>query len=189
MSQTVREIAQDAYNHRRHITQQECWDLAAHVLASTEPLAEFVSKGQLQILLDACKLGAPDYVFGYSGLETLPEEAARVIADLRAQLQAAQEKLNTPEIHDFAQGVVSEAQHQRARWGSDHDAGKLPEDWFWLLGYLAGKCLAAYKAGDDEKAMHHMISTAAAIANWHSAILGQTNMRPGLAEEKTNEIG
>lgn len=165
------------------LIRRQCKLLAAYVLASTEPMGDE--------LLSAI-IYEPSYSVPYDLAMRMAsdiEKKAAEIADLRAQLQAAQEKLNTPEIHDFAQGVVSEAQHQRARWGSDHDAGKLPEDWFWLLGYLAGKCLAAYKAGDDEKAMHHMISTAAAIANWHSAILGQTNMRPGLAEEKTNEIG
>jgi hypothetical protein len=91
-------------------------------------------------------------------------------------------KLNTPELHDFAAGVVSEAQHQRHRWGVEHDGGgKAPQDWFWLIGYLAGKALAAHIAGNDDKALHHTISTAAALANWHSAISGaNTDMRPGI---------
>jgi len=49
--------------------------------------------------------------------------------------------LNAPEIIDFAVAVQLEAAHQRARWGSDHDAGKTDADWFWLIGYLAGKAL------------------------------------------------
>jgi hypothetical protein len=110
------------------------------------------------------------------------------LADARKENAELRAALNTPELHDFMTGVVSEAQHQRARWGSDHDAGKLPEDWFWLLGYLAGKCLAAFKSGDSDKALHHIISTSAALANWHAAILGQTNMRPGLAEEKITAL-
>jgi hypothetical protein len=47
--------------------------------------------------------------------------------------------LNTPEIHDFIKAVPLEAAHQRQRWGSDHDDGKTAADWFWLIGYLAGK--------------------------------------------------
>lgn len=86
-----------------------------------------------------------------------------------------------PEIDDFATAVASEAQHQRDRWGSAHDAGKAPQDWFWLLGYLAGKALAAALAGDKAKALHHTISSAAALANWHAALLGaDTRMRPGI---------
>ena len=98
-----------------------------------------------------------------------------------AVAEAATDKLlNTPELRDFTAGVMLEALHQRARWGSAHDAGKQPEDWFWLLGYLAGKALHAHKSGDAEKALHHTISSAAALANWHSSILGLTDMRPGI---------
>ena len=77
-------------------------------------------------------------------------------------------------------GVPLEAAHQRKRWGSKHDAGKTPSDWFWLVGYLAGKALHAHVTGDTKKALHHTISTAAALCNWHAAILGKTDMRPGI---------
>lgn len=99
---------------------------------------------------------------------------------LTAEVATLKAQLNTPELHDFSAGVVSEAQHQRARWGSDHDAGKEPHDWFWLLGYLAGKALKAATSGDIEKAKHHTISSAACLANWHASLSGQTNMRPGI---------
>jgi hypothetical protein len=119
------------------------------------------------------------------------DEAANV---LRGQLATAQEGerekaleierlrsvLNAPETEDFFAGIELEAAHQRERWGSDHDAGKDHADWFWLIGYLAGKCLAAAIAKDREKALHHTISTAAALANWHRAIKGFGNMRPGI---------
>lgn len=96
-----------------------------------------------------------------------------------ARLTAA---LNTPEIADFAAGVVAEAQHQRERWGTDHDDGKNPFDWFWLLGFLSQKAASAALAGDLDKARHHTISTAAALANWHAALTGQNcEMRPGIA--------
>lgn len=89
--------------------------------------------------------------------------------------------LYAPELRDFARGVVLEAAHQRERWPSENDAGKQPADWFWLVGYLAGKALAAAIAGGRDKALHHCISTAAALANWHAAILGaDTTMRPGI---------
>jgi hypothetical protein len=102
-----------------------------------------------------------------------------------AELEA---KLNSPELHDFAQGAVLEAAHQRERWGSEHDAGKEPQDWFWVVGYLAGKALAAHIGGNTEKALHHTISTAAVLNNWHAAISGaSTVMRPGISEEKQAE--
>ena len=97
-------------------------------------------------------------------------------------LADAAEILLAPELDHFASAVVREAAHQRARWGSDHDGGKAPADWFWLLGYLAGKALRAATVGDVKKAMHHTISSAAALANWHAALAGaSTQMRPGIA--------
>lgn len=112
--------------------------------------------------------------------------------DMRVKCEAATTELlelkhllNTPETEDFDKGVPLESTHQIQRWGAAHDAGKQPEDWFWLCGYLAGKALSSFKAGDAEKAKHHCISTAAAMRNWHSAIAtGQSTMRPGISAEK-----
>ena len=110
-------------------------------------------------------------------------EAADVIERLHAQNERMEKALNTPELHDFSAGVVSEAQHQRERWGTDSDAGKTPADWFWLVGYLAGKALTAANVGNTDKALHHCISTAAALANWHAALSGShSGMRPGIEE-------
>jgi len=90
-------------------------------------------------------------------------------------------QVNSPEIEDFSKSVVLEAAYQRERWGAQHDAGKTPFDWFWLIGYLAQKAADAHVHGDVDKAKHHTISTAAALANWHLAITGlDTNMRPGI---------
>ena len=49
-----------------------------------------------------------------------------------------------------------EAAHQRMRWPSEKDAGKTDADWFWLIGYLAGKALHK-----PEKRLHHIITAAA----------------------------
>lgn len=92
--------------------------------------------------------------------------------------------INSPELHDFAKGVVLEAAHQRKRWGTSHDGSKAPADWFWLVGYLAGKALHACAASNTEKALHHCISTAAALNNWHASLVGaDTSMRPELPAE------
>lgn len=90
--------------------------------------------------------------------------------------------INTPQADDFLRAVSTEAEHQRQRWSSSHDAGKTPADWFWLVGYLAGKALHAHAAGNTEKAEHHIITTGAACANWHLAVFGKTDMRPGHEE-------
>lgn len=106
-------------------------------------------------------------------------DAPRATQCVRNAIRA--EILNTPELHNFSEGVTLEALHQRNRWGSAHDAGKAPSDWFWLVGYLAGKALHAHASGNTEKALHHTISTAAALANWNAAIAGtDTSMRPGI---------
>jgi hypothetical protein len=93
--------------------------------------------------------------------------------------------LNTPVLYEFGEGAVMEALHQRERWGAEHDAGKEPQDWYWLLAYLAGKALRACIDGNTEKALHHTISSAAVLANWHSHILGAASeFRPGISAEK-----
>lgn len=88
--------------------------------------------------------------------------------------------INTPEIKDFLPAVHNEALHQRERWGADGDAGKTTVDWYWLVAHLAGKALHF-----PEKRAHHIITTAAALLNWHAAEMGvYTNMRPGTKQEK-----
>lgn len=123
--------------------------------------------------------------------------------EIAAELRRQHAMLNSPELVDFSAGVVHEAAHQRERWSSDHDGGKSPEDWYWLIGHLAGRALAHHKEAERltsllpsaglhetnlsrqiayhrEKAVHHCITTAAALANWHAAVLGKTNIRPGV---------
>lgn len=82
---------------------------------------------------------------------------------------------NNPETEDFLKGVRLEAAHQVEKCGEAHDRGKSAENWFWLVGYLAGKCLRCIIEGDREKALHHTISSAAALMNWHAAIKRDTS--------------
>jgi hypothetical protein len=91
--------------------------------------------------------------------------------------------VNSPEVANFLRGVHLEAVHQVERWGEASDRAKRPADWFWLVGYLAGKALHSAIAGDIDKARHHCISTAAALFNWHSAISGTAvRMCPGRSD-------
>lgn len=104
------------------------------------------------------------------------------IVEMAAEIRRLQDLLNTPEIEDFDKAIPLEAAHQIERYGAQHDAGKNPEDWFWLIGYLAGKALAAQKSGDIDKAKHHCVSTAAALRNWHAHLRsGESVMRPGIS--------
>jgi hypothetical protein len=115
-------------------------------------------------------------------LEFVVDRLRGALATSNAEVARLQALLNTPELQDFADGVTREAAHQVERWGADHDDGKAPLDWFWLIGFLAQKAAASAIAGDLDKARHHTISTAAALANWHRALSGApTAMRPGIA--------
>jgi hypothetical protein len=98
----------------------------------------------------------------------------------RDRLQAL---VNSPELANFLRGVHIEAVHQVERWGTAGDRAKRPADWFWLVGYLAGKALTKLNDGDLDKARHHCISTAAALYNWHCAIVGvDVRMCPGSSD-------
>jgi hypothetical protein len=97
--------------------------------------------------------------------------------------QEMRQLINSPEIDGFLRGVHIEAVHQVERWGEASDRAKRPADWFWLVGYLAGKALHAAVSGDRDKALHHCISTAAALYNWHCAIKGvDIRMAPGSSD-------
>jgi hypothetical protein len=106
----------------------------------------------------------------------------------QAEATRLRDLINTPELVDFSRAVHMEAVHQIERWGTNHDAGKTPADWFWLVGYLAGKALTALLKGDTDKALHHIITTAAALNNWHAQVLGASNMRPGLSNKVQKSI-
>lgn len=84
--------------------------------------------------------------------------------------------INTPHTNDFLEAVRLEAAHQREHWGSPHDEGKTDADWFWLLGHLASKAVHL-----PEKQLHHIITSAAVLLNWHMQRTVGTSMRPGIA--------
>jgi hypothetical protein len=100
------------------------------------------------------------------------EGRALAAEERAARLEAL---INTPELEDFLAGVRLEAAHQVERWGESHDRSKSAENWYWLLGYLAGKALRAAIIGDRAKALHHCVSSAAALLNWHRAIAADTS--------------
>lgn len=103
------------------------------------------------------------------------------IMRLSLEIERLNALINTPHTHDFLEAVKLEMPHQRERWGTEHDGGKTPADWFWLVGHLAGKAVHAFYTGNTDKAKHHVITTGAALGNWFLAITGEnTSMRPGI---------
>jgi hypothetical protein len=116
-------------------------------------------------------------------MKELPNVRLMQRHELEAELSRLRVLVHNPQNDDWRVGVITEAAHQCVRWGTSHDAGKEPQDWFWLLGYLGGKCLRACIDGDLEKAKHHTISTSAALLNWHRQLSGLSNgVRPGTEE-------
>lgn len=95
--------------------------------------------------------------------------------DERMEHNLLKELLSRPEIDEFYDGVVLESAHQRQRWGDAHDRSKSAENWFWLVGYLSGKALRSAIEGDQAKARHHTISSAAALFQWWKAIKESTD--------------
>ena len=148
----------------------------------TTPPVPSITDEQLEELEDYC---ARPVFKDDANAPLIMGELRSLITRLRAaeaEIVRLSQIINTPQADDFLRAVSTEAEHQRQRWGSAHDEGKAPADWFWLVGYLAGKALHAHGAGNVEKAEHHVITTAAALANWHRAMFGKTNMRPGIGD-------
>ena len=92
------------------------------------------------------------------------------ITALQAEVDRLTAMLNTPLYEEFTEAVQNESAHQVWRWGEDHDSKKTPEDWYQLVGFLAGKALNAHNLGNRTKALHHTISSSAVLLHWHAAI-------------------
>lgn len=122
-------------------------------------------------------------IFDPTRVRAIVEEKDARIAELQTECSRLRSLLNTPETERFLEGTRIEVAHQVERWGTVHDRAKEPADWFWLVGYLAGKALRAHLMADREKGLHHCISTAAVLANWHTHIaLGASAMTPGSSD-------
>jgi hypothetical protein len=123
----------------------------------------------------------PAHLAGHPWVEWADCETRRADA-AESEVQRLHTLIHNPHTDGFLESVRIESAHQRERWGSDHDAGKTVADWFWLLGYLGGKAIAAWKADDRAKYLHHIVTTSAACLNWHAHETGEsTSMRPGIA--------
>lgn len=114
---------------------------------------------------------------------SIPDFASMDPATLAAEATRMWHLLNSPETESFLKGVRLEVAHQIDRWGTVHDRAKEPPDWYWLLGHLGSKAVFAHMHGDRDKALHHTISSAAVLANWHTHILlGSGRFTPGSSD-------
>lgn len=100
----------------------------------------------------------------------LSGDAAQTVGAAYAELKRLLGLINSPHTEEFLGAVRIEAAHQVLRWGDDHDRSKSAENWLFLVGYLGSKACRAQIEGDREKALHHTISSAAALMHWHSFI-------------------
>lgn len=107
-------------------------------------------------------------------MRMLLEAEHQRLLDIEVERDRLHALVNSPQTAEFLSAVAAEKAHQVERWGAAHDRSKSAEHWFWLVGYLAGKALRATILGDKAKALHHTISSAAALANWHEAISADT---------------
>jgi len=104
--------------------------------------------------------------------------SAEELQQLRAAAAEAQRLdalINNPQTDEFLGAVRAEMAHQVERWGEAHDRDKSASNWFWLVGYLAGKALRAAITGDKPKALHHCVSSAAVLGNWFKAVQADTS--------------
>lgn len=100
------------------------------------------------------------------------KEAHALITALKGEVLRLDALINNPHTEDFLESVRLEAAHQQERWATSHDEGKGHENWYWLVGYLAGKALRSLMTGDTEKGLHHIVTTGAALLNWHARASG-----------------
>lgn len=90
---------------------------------------------------------------------------------LRQRNEELERWLNRPYIADFQAAVQREAAHQKLRWGEEHDRSKTNDEMFAVVSYLAGKAMKSSWDGNKEKTLHHLITAAAALANWHELLM------------------
>lgn len=150
------------------------------------PNTEFMAAPQAYLLAQSALLShlrsnphapalEPDQTRVHADVDRLRALDGNVIEQQATRIQTLESLLNQPHTADFISAVEFEAGHQRLRWDASHDAAKQPADWFWLLGYLSGKALSGFVGGDNDKALHHIISSAAVLLNWHRQEAGKSS--------------
>lgn len=177
------------YNHQWHDTVDGYQRCANCKLVREKPLP--AEQQPIDVTLDHLLLRLWDKAVGteryvkaeWSAVQTKIVQKERQLSYALSEVDRLKKLINTPQTEDFFEAVKLEAAHQQERWGTKDDAGKTDANWFWLIGYLAGKILRPDNT--QEKRLHHIITSGAAILNWHRYATGQiTDMRPGIEEPK-----
>lgn len=108
-----------------------------------------------------------DELRAWSGPES---DSAGLCARAADEIERLSAMIHTPHNDPFLRGVSIEAEYQVQRWGIEHDQIKNGWDWYWTIGLLSQKAVAAFEAGEVDKAQHHCISTAALMMNLHGIV-------------------
>ena len=98
--------------------------------------------------------------------------------DQSREIRRLRRILNTPQYQPFLEAVKIEAAHQAARQQEYNDENKDPEDWADLLYHLQDKARRSHLSGDLQHALHHTISSAAALYHWHAAMTAEQAQPP-----------
>lgn len=161
------------------ITNAEAAILRAELLDCAATFERYANIHSSKGTEEGLRKAAENAALAASCREVLKVGAGKVVlhelSEAHIRIKVLEGKLDTPLFHDFTEAVKREAAHQVERWGKAHDRSKSAENWFWLVGFLAGKALRSAITGDKEKAQHHTISSAAALMQWHAAITADKN--------------
>ncbi len=101
-------------------------------------------------------------------VESLVATCGRAHTEILRLQKALDWSLDDPQIDDFMEAVKAEIQHQRKRWGKEHDHDKGVFDWVALAVRLQGKMVEAVWNKDRDKFLHHVITLAAVMGNCHA---------------------
>jgi hypothetical protein len=114
---------------------------------------------ELEQSVDSQQAAAQYWRQAYEELYNERQTAAEI------KLKELENKINTPQTEEFFTAVENEVAHQNLRWNDKH---KSDTDWFWLVGYLAGKALHNPNPGNNslEKKRHRVIALAGAVFCW-----------------------
>lgn len=94
-----------------------------------------------------------------------------LVIELLSRYEKLYGLINKPEVIDFTRGMSCEFAFQNLKWGDETLDNYTHEDWFWVVGYLAGKAVHCFENDKHKKGLHHTITTAAVLSHWHSRAL------------------
>jgi hypothetical protein len=128
-----------------------------------QELIDRVCDALLQERLDRLDIEDIDVQLTKSSRDLLLEEIRQ---DAVTAIESA---FDDPVIDDFIEGLRIEIPYQQHVWNVE-DAGKSISCWIRLIHHLTAKIGESDWNHKPDKAKHHIITTAAALANFHAAM-------------------